>query len=432
MSEQRLDDGSRPGADDVVVPSAAVLDELLHAFGAAAGDAETSDAERLARIDLTSPEVEELIHPSRPTPPPEDEAEAQLLRQVREAPQPEDEPEEGSAAAIDPLLHPTVPDEAPSEPEATGGRTIVIAAEDGLPDAVTVAGSLEPGAGVSAADRVSAAGLGADASTVFIDDTAGAGRADATSATKIEPRFRQRRIAVRRARGRRRLRWIIAATVVVLLVVGGLAVLGSSWFAIADVEVDGATYSRGDVLDAVVEDLRGSPVLRADTERAEAELEAIPWVLDARVTTEFPNGARIEIREREPVVAFEGPDQRFRVIDRQGRVLEIVQGQPVEYLRLNSPNPPDVRPGASAPSGYSAAASLVDALTPSMRALARSVSVTPDGSDLRLQLVSGAEVRFGRGDDLINKLVRLQTILTTSEVERPSLIDVSTAQVVVR
>lgn len=418
-----MSDDRRTRSGDVEAPSAAVLDELLHAFSA-----DPTDTERLAHIDLTSPEVAELIDPSPPpTPPPEVEAEPAPPDEVE--PAPPDQVEEGSAAAIDPLMQPA--DDAAADPEpAPPGGTIVIAADDDLadvPDAVYVDGSLDGAGG-------SAAGLVADGGTVFIDDTSASGRVDATSATKIEPRFRQRRIAVRRAQGRRRLRWVIVVIIVLVLVVGALAVLGSSWFAISDVEVEGLTSSERDrqAVDAVVDDLLGTPVLRADTERAEAELEAIPWVEEAIVSTDFPDGARIEIRERRPVVAFEGPDGRFRVIDRQGRVLDVVAGQLVSYLRLESTDPPDVRPGAFAPSGYAAAAALVDALTPRMRAQSRSVFVTPDGSDLRLQLAGGTEVRFGRGDDLINKLVRLQTILDSDNVESPSLIDVSTSQVVVR
>ena len=54
----------------------------------------------------------------------------------------------------------------------------------------------------------------------------------------------------------------------------------------------------------------GTPVLRADTRQAERELEAIPWVEDARVTTDFPTRLSIEIRERTPLVAIAGPDGR--------------------------------------------------------------------------------------------------------------------------
>ncbi len=66
---------------------------------------------------------------------------------------------------------------------------------------------------------------------VFIDDAAvESGEtitlADASSATRIEPRLRERRIAVKRAAGRKRLRWVFVAVAVVVLVIAALAVLG--------------------------------------------------------------------------------------------------------------------------------------------------------------------------------------------------------------
>ena len=167
--------------------------------------------------------------------------------------------------------------------------------------------------------------------------------------------MRDRRIAVRRAAGMKRLRWVLLAAVVVVVVVAVLAVLGSGLFAIDDVEVEGAVYTDPDALAAVVAGLEGSPVLRADTDRAERDLEAIPWVEDARVTTDFPHGAKIEIRERAPAATFEGQDGRFRVIDTHGRVLDVLDAQPVEYLgraqrRLAGPRAGAVRPaGLRAP-----------------------------------------------------------------------------------
>jgi hypothetical protein len=60
------------------------------------------------------------------------------------------------------------------------------------------------------------------------------------------------------------------------------------------------------------------------------------------------------------------------------------------------------------------------------------VVTTADGADLRVNLEGGAEVRFGRGEDLVNKLVRLQTVLDNESIVDPSVIDVSTAEVTVR
>ena len=90
------------------------------------------------------------------------------------------------------------------------------------------------------------------------------------------------------------------------------------------------------------------------------------------------------------------------------------------------------RPVSSLPRGFAAAASLVQAMTPQMARRAESVAVAPDGGDLRLQLRGGTEVRFGAAEDLVAKLVRLQTVLD-DHADRPlSVIDVSTNEVTIR
>jgi cell division protein FtsQ len=300
----------------------------------------------------------------------------------------------------------------------------VVITDDEIPDAVYIKGSL---ATDSSGER----------STIFIDDghaTSGETISieAAAAATRIEPRLRDRRLAVKKAETRKRLKWVVIATAVIAVVVGGLAVLGSSLFDVQDVEVEGAVYTDEDALAGIVEDLRGSPVLRIDTDDVERQVEQIPWVRDARVTTDFPHGVKIEIAERQPALAFEGDDGRYRVIDDEGRVLDVLDGQPVDYLLLTSPEAPALGAGRFAPEGFGAAASLVEALTPRMSARAESVSVTPDGSDLRLTLRGGTEVRFGAAEDLIVKLVRLQTVLEDHAGEPLSVIDVATNEVTIR
>lgn len=311
---------------------------------------------------------------------------------------------------------------------AFGNRpTITIGGDEELPDAVYLDDELERGV--------------ATGSTLFIDDD---GSADAVApkdaATRgIEPRLRQRRIGVRRAENRRRLKWLVVAGVILLVVVVALAVVGSSLFAVKNVSVTGNVYTDPDELQAVVDDLMGTPVLRVDTLAAEEQLEAIPWVEDARVTTSFPNSASIELRERTPLVAMLGADGMSRVLDREGRVLSVIEGQPVALVWISGPGTLDVPEGGTASIGYAAAASLVTKLTPTIRSRVDSLMVTPDGSDLRLILTGVGEngpieVRFGSaiGDsEQIAKLVRLERQLEDVGADPVSVIDVSTSEVTV-
>jgi cell division septal protein FtsQ len=413
-------------SDDV--PSAEVLDELLEAFSI-----DVTDRSRFDEIDLSSPEVERLLTPAE-TPRPQPES-AAPPPEVETPPQPDVEPPvEESEAEPAPEVDTSEPrpevdaDEQAAEPAASEGtpegpRAVVIT-DDEIPDAVYIKGTL---ATDSSGER----------STIFIDDghaTSGETISieAAAAATRIEPRLRDRRLAVKKAETRKRLKWVVIATAVIAVVVGGLAVLGSSLFDVQDVEVEGAVYTDEEALAGIVEDLRGSPVLRIDTDDVERQVEQIPWVRDARVTTDFPHAVKIEILERQPVLAFEGEDRRYRVIDDEGRVLDVLDGQPVEYLQLTSSERPALAAGQFAPEGFGAAASLVQALTPRMSARAESVSVAPDGSDLRLMLRGGTEVRFGAAEDLIVKLVRLQTVLEEHAGEPLSVIDVATNEVTIR
>lgn len=278
------------------------------------------------------------------------------------------------------------------------------------------------------------------ASPVFIDDD---GESDAvpTSAAStrgIEPRIRQRRIGVNRSRNRRRIWWLAALALVAVVVIGVLALLGSSLFAVDQVSVTGAVYTDRQVLDEVIEDLTGMPVLLVDPAEVEARIEEIPWVDDARVTTSFPDSASIEIRERTPVAAMAGADGLVRVIDVDGRVLALVDGQPVALVWIEGPGTLDVAPGQFASIGYSSAASLVTKLTPDIRTRVQSMLVTPDGADLVLVLSGDRgpiEVRFGSalGENAqIEKLVRLQRTLDDVGADLVTVIDVSTSEVTVR
>ncbi len=435
-----------PGSE---APSAEVLDELLRAFAA-----DTTDAATLQRIDLTSPEVDELISgspaaPPRPTPEPADDT----AEDTADEASPEDLAVDAAAGAVDapaeePAVEPSGDEHSGADPAAVEPAPDASPAAVARPTIVIVDHETEAAVEVDAADLVPAgdpllaaaasnetaplAGTLVDEDRVFIDDSTVSDAItieEAVTATRIEPRVRERRSAVKRAKSRKRLTWFLVVVFLLALIVGGLAVLGSGLFAVEDVEVEGADRADPAAVDAVVDSLLGTPVLRVDTDAVESQLEAIPWVQDARVTTDFPHGARIELRERTAAATYQGPDGSFRVIDPEGRVLELADEQPADLLVVSADGAPDVPPGQFAPTGFRAAASLVDALTPTMEAVAESIVVTADGSDVRLLLAGGIEVRFGASQDLVAKLVRLQTWLEIGQDAAVRTVDVSTDEV---
>jgi cell division septal protein FtsQ len=425
------DDADALDATDAATAAVSVADDEATQAAAqpdATTTATTSDAPSTV-IEIDRP-VDEQAEPDQPQPDPVKIQQSPAEQPPAEQPKPETprivriddyaashaEPQPTAGAPgppVDPLIaHPPKP-ASPPEP-----RVIAIEADD-LPDAVYVEGSLDSG------------GTG---SIVFIEDDVAADaltpESDRDLRRGIEPRMRERRLAVKRAHGRKRLRWLIALLVLVLLGVAALATFGSSLFAIRaeQVTVTGNVYTDPDRLQAVIDDLVGTPVLVADTQAAERELEAIPWVEDAKVTAHFPHGASIEIRERAPVATFQGPDMQYRVLDRDGRVLDVMAGYPFAYVLITGPDPVDLDPSEIAPQGYKAAAELAKNLTGDVRGKVDHVEVTADGSRLAMFLDDGTEVRFGEARDLFTKLVRLETVLMTNPDREPGTIDVSTSQ----
>lgn len=353
-------------------------------------------------------------------------------RRRAKTPAPTAPQETGTVTIVGPPTSPpgTVTDDAMldelSQVFAEARPTISIGGGEELPDAVYLDEEL---------DRDES---GSD--PVFIDDD---GSSDAVlpqdaTARGIEPRLRQRRIGVRRAASRKRLWWFGGGGVVILVVIAVLAVLGSSLFAVDEVTVTGNLYTDEAALDAIIEDIVGTPVLLVDQAGIERQLEALPWVDEARVTTKFPDAANIEIRERRAEVATQGTDGLVRVLDTDGRVLAVLEGQPVTLVWISGPGTLDLDAGEFASIGYVSAASLVPKLTPEIRERVDSMLVTPDGSDLVLVLTSPSgpiDVRFGSavGENAqIEKLVRLQRILEDVDDRPVSAIDVSTNEVTVR
>lgn len=279
-------------------------------------------------------------------------------------------------------------------------HTITIGGDDDLPD-------------IHYLDEIAeGAPAGSSASTIVIGDdldSSGAFDAQPPPSRSMDPRVRERRIAARRERGRRRLLWVASIAGVIVVVVAVLAVLASSLFAVDVVDVQGATYTaarNAEGLQAVIDDLLGEPVLLIDTSAAEQRLEELPWVERAFVTTDFPDRVLIDIRERQPLATFQGSDLRWRIIDRDGRVLEVLDGVPRDYMPIEG-LAPDTDPGQFAGTPFALGAQLVAALPSEIRSITEAVTVDAASGDFGLVLRGPITVRLGGFDQMDTKLARL-------------------------
>jgi cell division septal protein FtsQ len=236
---------------------------------------------------------------------------------------------------------------------------------------------------------------------------------------QIDPRVRKRRIAVKRAAGRRRFRWVVVFGVLAVLVVAALVVLASPIFSVKQINVVGARYTDPQQLGPILDDFNGDPILTVDPKKIEAEVEALPWVRRAEVDVAFPRTITIRIAEREPAAAYRGIDGRWRIIDRTARVIAIEANQPADFLPVAGAGP-DLEPGETAGSMIATLAELAEVIgdLPQLDALV--VRLEADGTDLTMTMLSpggtGVQVVLGTASQLRNKLSVLLTLLDDPEL----------------
>jgi cell division protein FtsQ len=259
---------------------------------------------------------------------------------------------------------------------------------------------------------------------VITDDTA------APAKVSGQARFRERRIAARRAEGRRRLRIAVTLGTVVAVVVVALLLLASPILSIRTIDVEGVVYADPEQVGEIVGSLRGDAILTADLHGAETALEEIPWVREARVSMHLPRRVAIQIDEREPMAFFRAVDGFNRVIDLDGRVLDVIEGDPVDYPPIQGTGP-NLSAGEFVGQPFLGSAQLINALPRELRLRLVSMAVTPEG-EVSFLLTDDVTVLFGRPDRFQVKLVALVNEIKRQGSRSYSVIDVSTGEASVR
>ena len=259
---------------------------------------------------------------------------------------------------------------------------------------------------------------------VITDDTA------APAKVSGQARFRERRIAARRAEGRRRLRIVVIIGSIVAVVVVALVLLASPLLSIRTIDVEGVVYADPERVGEVVASLRGDAILTADLHGAEKALEEIAWVREARVSMHLPRRVSIQIDERDPIAFYRAVDGFNRVIDLEGRILDVIEGDLVEFPPIQGTGP-NLSAGDFVDQPFLGAAQLVNALPRELRLRLVSLAVTPDG-EVSLLLTDDVTVLFGRPDQFQDKLVALVNEIKRQGSRSYSVIDVSTGEASVR
>ena len=222
---------------------------------------------------------------------------------------------------------------------------------------------------------------------------------------------------------RKRSKYLVTGSAFFVAIVLVLIVLASPIIAVRQVDIEGSKYMNNDLLVSVEQSLLGKALLTVDTREASRRLEEDPWVETVRIRQFFPSRLLIEIAERVPVAWFIGVDNRARIVDAQGRVLAVEDGQPTEYLQITGVGP-NLSPGNSAGALYKAAAQLATGLPDELAKIVLNVG-TGGPNQLVMTLRSGTLVNFGEPVDVLNKLISLVVLLRRQDSKQIISIDLS-------
>ena len=190
----------------------------------------------------------------------------------------------------------------------------------------------------------------------------------------VERNFRRARLKpVRRSRFRPRFSWTIARRMAsVLLLVFGLYETASLAFTtpllrVRRIAVEGNVRLSSGQVQALVEDLRGTSILRADLETFRRRLIASPWVADVALRRVLPSTIEVFVSERRPVGLCR-LGQELYLVDETGTVIDQFGPQYAEFDLpiidglVSAPNTPAAVHGSLDPQRAGLAARVIAAL----------------------------------------------------------------------
>jgi len=244
----------------------------------------------------------------------------------------------------------------------------------------------------------------------------------------MDPRIRARRIAVKRAEGRRRLKVLTAVLGTVVVVAAALGLVRTPLLAVRHVEVQGADHTAMAQVIAAA-GLQGHRLM-FDVHPGALDrrlVDALPWVASASVSRRWPATVEIRLEERTPIATVAAAGGQSALVDASGRILAAgpSPASAAPTLLAISGLAPAGAPGTWIGPGQQAQAALVvaGALPAPVRARMTQLSVTK-GGEVDAVLASGTTVLIGAPTDLPEKLLALSTLLDRIDQKGVATIDV--------
>lgn len=230
----------------------------------------------------------------------------------------------------------------------------------------------------------------------------------------IDPRLRQRRIAVRRAEGRRRLRVVMTVILVLLVGTGAYAATQSPLLDLDAVEVSGVLGSEADAVRDAAGLANGTPMTELDLDAALGSVMALPWVATATIDRNWPGTVAIDVERRVAVAVLPTGDGASILIDAEGVAIERVSTAPVSLPVIAVVAAGDL---GDVQTQALPLVPLVQAIPDDVRPWIETLGIRNEGGAGRLEidLVGSAVADLGDGRFLAEKLEALRSLLTFAD-----------------
>ncbi|MEP6659971.1 MAG: FtsQ-type POTRA domain-containing protein [Acidimicrobiales bacterium] len=240
--------------------------------------------------------------------------------------------------------------------------------------------------------------------------------------TSVDPRLRARRIAVARDAGRRRLHRLAILGVLLAVVVLVAVLARSPLVSVQTVDIDGAARTPGDAVTQAVGAVKGHPIYAVNAGAIQHRLEALPWVREAHIERHWPRTLRITITERVAVAVAPAADGSLRLLDAEGRVLDVAAAAPPGLVEVVGPIAPGA-PGSSVDAAARGALQVAAALPPTLMGKVVQAEWN-DRGEVRLGLAPRGRVLVGPPTQLTEKLLALDTLLSNVDPATIGEVDV--------
>mgnify|MGYP000303564184 CR=1 FL=1 len=237
----------------------------------------------------------------------------------------------------------------------------------------------------------------------------------------MDPRIRERRVAVLRDAGRRRLRMVLVALGLAGAVAVAFGLTRSPVFDVDEVRVLGAAKTTPTQIEEAG-GLAGGPQL-ADVKPAvvAARLARLPWILEAKVVRHWPGTVEVTVVERTPLATLPSAAGGWALVDETGRVLEGTPEPAPGMVQINAAGAP--KAGQHVPAATLGAIGVLGALPPSLAERVNGLTVSEEGM-IDVHAVGLPIIHFGPPTAVRPKLVALTTLVARTNLQGVKAIDV--------